>query len=57
MKAHVVFAVRIVLAMVFVGSVFVQVVMVPLMAVDLDELRLDYAYLRIPLIVTRSWPS
>lgn len=47
----VVLAVRIVLAMVLVGSVVVQVVMVPLMAVDLDELRPDYAHLRIPLIV------
>ncbi|MGH8775883.1 MAG: DUF2975 domain-containing protein [Jiangellaceae bacterium] len=46
-----VLAVRIVLAMVLVGSLFVQVVMVPLMAIDLNELAPDYAYLRIPLIV------
>lgn len=51
MKTHVVLAVRIVLAMVLVGSVVIQVVTVPLMTVDLDELRPDYAYLRIPLII------
>ena len=51
MKRPTVLAVRIVLAMVLVGSLFVQVVMVPLLAVDLDGLAPDYAYLRIPLIV------
>lgn len=44
-------ALRIVLAMVLAGSLFVQVVMVPLLASDLDELNPDYAYLRTPLIV------
>ena len=44
-------ALRVVLAMVLAGSVFLQVVMVPLLAKDLDELKLEYAYLRIPLLV------
>jgi hypothetical protein len=44
-------ALRIVLALVLVGSVFVQVVMVPLLASDLDELNADHAYLRTPLLV------
>ena len=44
-------ALRVVLAMVLAGSVFVQVVMVPLLANDLDELKLEYAYLRTPLLV------
>ncbi len=42
---------RIVLAMLLAGSLFVQVVMVPLLAVDLDGLDPDYAYLRTPLLV------
>ena len=42
---------RIVLAMLLAGSLFVQVVMVPLLAIDLNELDLDYAYLRTPLLV------
>jgi hypothetical protein len=42
---------RIVLAMVLAGSVFVQAVMVPLLAVDLDGLDPGYAYLRTPLVV------
>jgi hypothetical protein len=42
---------RIVLAMVLAGSLFVQAVMVPLLAADLDGLDPDYAYLRTPLIV------
>lgn len=42
---------RIVLAMVLAGSLFVQAVMVPLLAVDLDGLDPDYAYLRTPLVV------
>ena len=46
-----VLALRIVLAMVLAGSLFVQVVMVPLLAADLDELAPDYAYLRTPLIL------
>lgn len=47
-----IFAVRIVLAMVLIGSLFVQVVMVPLLARDLKEgLVPEHAYLRTPLIV------
>ncbi len=46
-----VLAVRIVLATVLVGSLFVLVVMVPLMAIDLRDLAPDYVYLRVPLIV------
>jgi hypothetical protein len=42
---------RVVLAMVLAGSVFVQVVMVPLLAIDLDDLDPDYAYLRTPLLI------
>jgi hypothetical protein len=42
---------RIVLAMVLAGSLFVQAVMVPLLAADLDGLDPDYAYLRTPLLV------
>jgi hypothetical protein len=42
---------RIVLALVLAGSLFVQVVMVPLLAADLDGLNPDYAYLRTPLLV------
>jgi hypothetical protein len=45
-----VLALRIVLAVVLAGSLFVQVVMVPLLASDLDDLDADYAYLRPPLI-------
>ena len=43
-------ALRIVLALVLVGSLFVQLVMVPLLAADLDGLDPDYAYLRTPLL-------
>lgn len=47
-----VLAVRIVLALVLVGSLFVQVVMVPLMAIDLAHLLApEDAHLRVPLIV------
>ncbi|HET7195959.1 MAG TPA: DUF2975 domain-containing protein [Nocardioides sp.] len=45
-----VLALRIVLAMVLAGSLFVQGVMVPLLAADLDGLDPDYAYLGTPLI-------
>lgn len=41
---------RTVLALVLLGSLFVQFVMVPLLAVDLAELPAAYAYLRTPLI-------
>src|SRR5919107_1403105 len=43
-------ALRIVLAMVVVGSLFVQAVMVPLLGRDLDGLDPEYAYVRTPLI-------
>jgi len=46
-----VLALRIVLAMLLAGSLFVQVVMAPLLAIDLNELDPDYAYLRTPLVV------
>lgn len=47
-----VLALRIVLAMALAGSVFVQAVMVPLLATDLDEdFSSDVAALRTPLIV------
>lgn len=50
-----VLAPRIVLAMVLAGSLFVQVVMVPLLADDLDGLNPDYAHLRPSS--SRSWAS
>jgi hypothetical protein len=46
-----VLALRIVLAMVLVGSLFVQAVMVPLLAIDMEDISPDYAYLRVPLLV------
>ena len=46
-----VFTLRIVLAMLLAGSLFTQGVMVPLLAIDLNELDPDYAYLRTPLLV------
>lgn len=46
-----VLALRAVLAMLFAGSVFVEAVMVPLLAADLDDLAPEYAYLRTPLLV------
>jgi len=46
-----VLAVRIVIGLVLLGSVGVQVVMVPLFAADLNELSAEYAYLRAPLII------
>ena len=46
-----VLALRVVLAGVLAGSLFVQAVMVPLLAIDLEELSPDYAYLRVPLLV------
>jgi hypothetical protein len=42
---------RIVLALGLAGSLFVQAVMVPLLAADLDGLDPDYAHLRTPLLV------
>jgi Protein of unknown function (DUF2975) len=44
-------ALRTVLAMLLAGSLFVQLVMVPLLAIDLDELAADSAHLRTPLLV------
>ncbi|MCS5733394.1 DUF2975 domain-containing protein [Herbiconiux daphne] len=44
-------ALRVVIAAVLGGSLFIQVVMVPLLAADLDELRPEYAHLRVPLLV------
>jgi len=46
-----VLALRIVLGMSLAGSLFVQMVIVPLLALDLNELDPEYAYLRTPLIV------
>ncbi|MFF3504605.1 DUF2975 domain-containing protein [Streptomyces sp. NPDC003247] len=46
-----VLALRAVLGVLLAGSVFVQAVMVPLLAVDLEGLRADVAYLRTPLLV------
>ena len=42
---------RIVLAMLLAGSLFVQGVMVPLLAIDLNDLDPDHTYLRTPLLV------
>ena len=42
---------RIVLAMLLAGSLVVQGVLVPLLAIDLNELDPNYAYLRTPLPV------
>ncbi|GIH97323.1 DUF2975 domain-containing protein [Planobispora siamensis] len=44
-------ALRVVLALLFAGSVFVQAVMVPLLASDMEDLRPEYAYLRTPFIL------
>lgn len=44
-------ALRAVLVALFGGSLFVQLVMMPLLAVDLRGLAPEYAYLRVPLIV------
>ncbi|MFF5898072.1 DUF2975 domain-containing protein [Streptomyces argenteolus] len=46
-----VLALRAVLAMLLTGSAFVQAVMVPLLAADLDGLDTEYAYLRAPLLL------
>lgn len=46
-----VLALRAVLVVLLAGSVFVQTVMVSLLAIDLEELGADFAYLRIPLLV------
>ncbi|MER7107244.1 DUF2975 domain-containing protein [Streptomyces sp. NPDC000229] len=46
-----VLALRAVLVVLLAGSVFVQAVMVPLLAVDLKGLNPDYAYLRTPILL------
>ncbi|CAL9380729.1 DUF2975 domain-containing protein [Streptomyces griseomycini] len=46
-----VLALRAVLATLLAGSVFVQAVMVPLLASDLEGLDPDYAYLRVPFLL------
>jgi hypothetical protein len=50
MGALTILVLRIVLAMLLGGSLFVQAVMVPLLAADLEGLDPDYAYLRTPLL-------
>jgi hypothetical protein len=40
-----------VLVALLAGSVFVQTVMVPLLAIDLEALNADFAYLRTPFLV------
>nr|WP_238363108.1 DUF2975 domain-containing protein [Actinopolymorpha pittospori] len=44
-------ALRAVLVALFAGSVFVQAVMVPLIALDMEDLGADLAYLRTPFLV------
>lgn len=46
-----VLALRAVLVVLLAGSLFVQTVMVPLLAIDLTELDAPIAYLRIPFLV------
>ncbi len=46
-----VLALRIVLCMMFAGSVFIQVVMVPLLGVDLEQADPEVALIRTPLVV------
>ncbi|PJE97264.1 DUF2975 domain-containing protein [Streptomyces carminius] len=46
-----VLALRAVLVALLAGSVFVQAVMVPLLAIDLEELDAEFAYLRTPILV------
>ncbi|MET9426740.1 MULTISPECIES: DUF2975 domain-containing protein [unclassified Streptomyces] len=45
-----VLALRAVLGVLLAGSVFVEAVMVPLLAIDLRQLAPEYAYLRAPLL-------
>ncbi len=44
-------ALRIVLVMMFAGSLFVQIVMVPLLGIDLSGADPDVAAIRTPLVV------
>jgi small-conductance mechanosensitive channel len=46
-----VLALRAVLVVLLAGSVFVQTVMVPLLAIDLEELDAGFAHLRTPFLV------
>jgi hypothetical protein len=46
-----VLALRAVIVVLLAGSVFVQTVMVPLLAIDLEELNAEFAYLRTPFLV------
>ena len=46
-----VLALRIVLCMMFVGAVFIQSVLVPLLGVDLSDAAPDFARIRTPMIV------
>ncbi|MGI5160812.1 DUF2975 domain-containing protein [Microbispora sp. CA-102843] len=50
MRKLTVIALRAVLVALLAGSVFVQTVMVPLLAADLEELDSEYAYLRVPIL-------
>ena len=52
MGSSMVTALRAVLGMTLAGSVFVQVFMVPLMAIDLEEADADVAHLQVPFAVT-----
>ena len=51
MNRYAVLAVQVVMAVVLLGSLFVQAVMVPLLAADLQDLDPQYAHLRVPLIL------
>ncbi len=51
MSRTVFIVVRTVLAAILLGSLFVQVVMVPLLAIDLKDLEPAYRYLQIPLVL------
>ncbi len=46
-----VLALRAVLVALLAGAAFVQAVMVPLLAIDMEGLKPEYAYLRAPLLV------
>ncbi|MFC7342990.1 DUF2975 domain-containing protein [Saccharopolyspora griseoalba] len=50
MRLWAVLALRVVLALLLGGSVFVQAVMVPLLAADLGQLAPEHAWLKAPLI-------
>ncbi|GAA2347267.1 DUF2975 domain-containing protein [Saccharopolyspora halophila] len=50
MGSWAVWALRVVLVMLLGGSVFLQAVMVPLLAADLNELNAEHAWLKTPLL-------